>query len=111
MATVTRGSIHTLALPGSAETLVLVVGRNTLTQGSDYVLVAPLVERSRVPATPLPCHVVVLDTGSELDENWVVLCESIRPVNKAHLGRLIASISSQLQSKVNSALQTALALD
>jgi mRNA-degrading endonuclease toxin of MazEF toxin-antitoxin module len=89
---------------------MLVVGRDALTEASDFVLVAPLVERSRVPATPLPCHVVVLDTGSELDE-WVVLCEAVRPVNKAHLGRLVAGISSQLQSKVNSSLQIALALD
>jgi mRNA-degrading endonuclease toxin of MazEF toxin-antitoxin module len=90
---------------------VLVVGRNALTQGSNYVLLAPLVERSRVPATPLPCRVVVLDIVSDLDENWVILCESIRPVDKARIGRLIASISSQLQSKVNHSLQTALALD
>ena len=51
---------------------MLVVGRNALTEASDFVLVAPLVERSRVPATPLPCHVVILDTGSELDK-WVVM--------------------------------------
>jgi mRNA-degrading endonuclease toxin of MazEF toxin-antitoxin module len=62
-------------------------------------------------ATPLPYHVVVLDTGSELDEHWVVLCEAVRPVSKAHLGRLVAGISSQLQSKINSSLQIALGLD
>jgi mRNA-degrading endonuclease toxin of MazEF toxin-antitoxin module len=111
MATVTRGSIHVLALPGTAEMLVLIVGRDALTQGSDYVLVAPLVEISRMPQIPLPCHVVVLDTGSELDEKWVILCESIRPVNKAHLRSLVANIPSQLQEKVNNSLQTVLALD
>lgn len=111
MVTVTRGSIHVLAIPSTAEMFVLIVGRNALTQGSDYVLVAPLVERSRVPETPLPCHVVVLDTGSKLDEKWVILCESIRPVNKAHLKSLVANIPSHLQAKVNSSLQTVLALD
>jgi mRNA interferase MazF len=111
MANVTRGSIYTLALPDSGETLVLVVGRDALTQGNDYVLVAPLVEKSRVPETLLPCHVFVLDTGSELDEKWVILCESIRPVNKARLHKLIASIPSHRQSKVNNSLQIVLALD
>jgi mRNA-degrading endonuclease toxin of MazEF toxin-antitoxin module len=110
MATVTRGSIYTFALPDSGQTLVLVVGRDSLTQGNDYVLVAPLVEKSRVPETLLPCH-VVLDSGSELDGEWVILCETIRPVNKANLNKFVAKISSHCQSKVNNSLQIVLALD
>ena len=111
MENVTRGSVYMVTLSDGVEAPVLIVGRNTLTRGSEYVLVAPIVERSRVISTHLPSHVVVSGTSAELDDEWVIICELIRPVNKEHLQRLMGQIPPELQSKVDNSLQIVLALD
>ncbi len=61
---------------------VLVVGRNSLNQGSEYVLIAPLIERSRVPHTDLPSHVMLTGVDDELDGEWVILCELLRSLKE-----------------------------
>ncbi len=111
MENVTRGSLYMVTLSDGAEAPVLIVSRDTLNQGSEYVLVAPVVERSRVTPTHLPSHVVVAGTSAELDDEWVILCELVRPVNKEHLQRLLGQIPPKLQSKVDNSLQIVLALD
>jgi mRNA-degrading endonuclease toxin of MazEF toxin-antitoxin module len=111
MENVTRGSVYMVTLSDGVDAPVLIVGRNALNQGSEYVLVAPIVERSRVTPTYLPSHVVVSGTSVALDDAWVIVCESIRPINKEHLQRLVGQIPPNLQSKVDSSLQIVLALD
>jgi mRNA interferase MazF len=111
MPNVTRGSLYLVKLSNGARTPVLVVSRNALHQESDFALVAPVAKKSAVGATLLPSHVVVSGTGTDLDDEGVILCELIRPVNKQHFHTLIGQIQENLQSKVDNSLQVVLALD
>lgn len=111
MENVTRGSLYMVTLSDGVEAPILIVSRDTLNRGSEYVLIAPVVERSRVTPTQLPSHVVVSGTSTKLDDEWVILCELIRPVNKEHLQRLLGQIPPKLQSKADNSLETVLALD
>jgi mRNA-degrading endonuclease toxin of MazEF toxin-antitoxin module len=92
MPNVTRGSLYLVKLSNGARTPVLVVSRNALHQESDFALVAS-------------------GTGTDLDDEGVILCELIRPVNKQHFHTLIGQIQENLQSKVDNSLQVVLALD
>lgn len=111
MENVTRGSLYMVTLSDGVEAPILIVSRDSLNQVSEYVLVAPVVEKSRVTPTDLPSHVVVSGTSAELDDERVILCELIRPVNKEHLQRLLGKLPPDLQSKVDYSLKIVLALD
>jgi mRNA-degrading endonuclease toxin of MazEF toxin-antitoxin module len=111
MENIQRGGIYRVELTTGMTASVLVVGRDALNQASDYVLIAPLVEIARVEHSPLPCHVVVSGVSPELDNEWVIVCEFVRPIHKAHLQSLVGQTPPHTQAKVNNALQIVFALD